>query len=647
MLKKLSIILLILSFAMAAFAGPKPEAPATMEEKPAGQAAMMESKYKEAPMLAERVARGELEPLEERLPENPMVVKPFDEIGTYGGTLNSTLWRQPSDGPPVEFNHASLTYIDYSDMVTVTPGLVESWEFSNSFKTLTFFFRKGLKWSDGVPFTVDDVIFYYEDMLMNKEVTPAVPSRWEGSSVKRIDDSTMSFTFADPFPHFFRPYGIRNNGIQEGFFLPKHYAEQFHPKYNANAQAEAKAAGFDQWYQYLKSKAIMGEHQQTNPECPTMAPWRIKESTPEYILFERNPYFWAVDTAGNQLPYIDNLMGVFALNQELRQAKALAGELDFVDTRDLTLQIYPELKSKEKELGLKVWTATSLWGNFFTLMPNQTASDPKKRGLFQNLKFRQALSLSIDREEISEILFSGLAKPQQVVPVPNSGFWYPELANYMIELDPAKANQLLDEIGLNKINSRGFRTWPDGSDLKLKLDLGENVAGWTDAAELVARHVRENAKLDMTANIITYEALKENNTKGISDIPCWAHAGGVSIDMFNGIHSLLLGWMYGSAWMTWMDTNGMDGEEPPDWLKEVKQLSDQWSQMSAEEGLPLIKKAHEILTKQLACIGTVAQTPVVMAVSDRLGNIFMDAPLGASDYGGPLIMLPFQWYFKD
>ena len=608
-------------------------APATME-------------YNEAPMLKELVRQGKLPPIEERLPNNPLVVKPVEKIGKYGGILHTILYNQPSDGMVLAMNHPSLTYLDTDDMLSVTPGLVEKWEYTEDFKTLTLQFREGVKWSDGVRFTVDDILFPYEDVMMNEEATPATPIFWLGSTAKKIDDYTIQFTFPVPKPHFFRPFGIRNNNLQTGFFYPKHYAKQFHPKYNPNAQKLAEAAGFDKWYQLLKAKASFGEHLQNNPDVPVLSPWKVAQATADFITWERNPYFWIVDTEGNQLPYINRLMGVFALNPELRQAKVLAGEVDVAAPgSDAFLTIFPELKRKEKELGLRVWTAPSYWGSVFVLMPNLTHKDPERRALFQDIKFRKALSVAIDRDELNEILYLGLATPQQSVPVRRSGFYWADQANYLIEHDPERANRLLDEIGLNRRNRKGFRTWPDGRDLKLKLEVGANRTDWADFGELIARQLRQ-VGLDVTVNLISYEALKENLAKKTTDIACWAHGGGVAIDMFEGITGLMLGWMYASAWFQWHRTSGQDGEEPAAWLKEVFDLNNRLSQVPEEECRLLIRKAHEILTGQLVVIGTLTEAPVVHAVRHNLRNVDNSKPWNVGDWAGPLVFKPFQWYLE-
>ena len=216
---------------------------------------------------------------------------------------------------------------------------------------------------------------------------------------------------------------------------------------------------------------------------------------------------------------------------------------------------------------------------------------------------------------------------------------------FLIEHDPERANRLLAEIGLTRRNKQGFRTWPDGRDLKLKLDIGQGPSEWTDYAELVARHLRQ-VGLDVTVNLTSYEAQKENTVKKVTDIVCGGQSGGVSIDLFSGIHGGLLGASYGNAWWRWQTTSGQDGEEPADWLKVVLALNARLQQVPEAESRPLIRQAYEIITKQLVVIGTLAEVPIVHAVRANLRNVDGSIPWNVSDWAGPLVVKPLQWYLE-
>ena len=181
--------------------------------------------------------------------------------------------------------------------------------------------------------------------------------------------------------------------------------------------------------------------------------------------------------------------------------------------------------------------------------------------------------------------------------------------------------------------------------LKLKLDISQGPTEWTDFAELVARHLRQ-VGLDISVNLTSLAALNENVTKKVTDIACFGHDGGVAIDMFNGIQGDLLGWGYGNAWWRWQMTSGQDGEEPSDWLKVVLALNARLQQVPEAESRPLIRQAHKIITKQLVYIGTLAEAPVVHAVRANLRNVDGSIPWNVSDWAGPLVVKPFQWYLE-
>lgn len=644
MLKKILVLLIISIAGLPLFAGGGKEKESAAETERTVTTGT--GKYSEAPMLAKLVERGELPPVEERLPENPLTVKPYDGIGVYGGELLGDLYQQPSDGSVAEMNFVSLTYLDPDDMLTITPGLVEDWEYSNGYKTLTLNFRKSVKWSDGEPFSVDDVLFWYNDILMNKEATAAVPEIWKGSSAKKIDEVTVEFTFSSPQPHFFRKYGVRNNSIQDDFLLPKHYAQQFHPDYNSNANKEARDAGFNNWYQYLRSKAVSGEHYQVNPECPVLSPWRVSEYTEEYIRWERNPYFWAVDTAGNQLPYIDKLMGFFALDKELRVARVLSGQVD-LNKRDIDLENFTGLKKKEKELGYDVWTTNSNWGSVFALYPNQVHKDPKKRALFQNKKFRIALSHAINRERINEVLFKGLATPVGTITPRDPVFYNEDLENMYKEYNPERTKSLFTEIGMTT-DGDGNWTFPDGGDLNLTLDIWSDLPMWVDIAEMVHRDL-QSVGLDISISTTSYEALKAKNSNGESDIPCWAGAAGgiIGNDMFSYICDQYWGWFYAFPWKQWVTSDGQQGEEPPRWYKDLFAQTENVYTLPEDEAVEAIKDVIAGWGERFNIIGTVADEPVVHVLSDAIGNADKRYNWNESGWGGPLWTKPFTWYFKE
>ncbi|MFN3699602.1 MAG: ABC transporter substrate-binding protein, partial [Dictyoglomus sp.] len=277
-----------------------------------------QKKYNESPMTAALVKQGKLPPVEQRLPKNPIVVKPFEEIGVYGGTLRRA-WLGPGD----RWGIAKICYDANnlmrwaSDSKTILPWLVEKYTVSKDGRIFTFKLREGLKWSDGHPMTVDDVIFWYEDVIGNEELTPTFPAGFVQDGVRakfvKVDDYTFRIEFKNPNPMFIYTFPtpgwyIANSKGSFAFYAPKHYLMQFHPKYTDPKKLEeiAKKAGFKFWYEYFWEKARHGWGGLC--EMPTLSPYILKEKSQTQIILERNPYYWKIDTEGKQLPYLDRII---------------------------------------------------------------------------------------------------------------------------------------------------------------------------------------------------------------------------------------------------------------------------------------------------------------------------------------------------
>ncbi|MCC6176044.1 MAG: hypothetical protein IT305_12125, partial [Chloroflexi bacterium] len=297
--------------------------------------------FKEAPMLAERVKAGKLPPVEQRVPQEPLVIKPVHEIGKYGG-----IWRRGFTGPGDKWNGYraasgpdNVLFWDYTGEKLV-PNVAKDWKFEDGGKVLTLYLRKGMKWSDGQPFTADAFTFWFEDLYSNKELLPAGHSSMtingKPGRVEKVDDTTVRFVFPDPY--FLLADVLAGStalasqsyyGMEfMGAFAPGHYLKQFHPKYTSQDQVNklAKDAGFDNWVTMMKFKNDWA----LNAELPVVTPWITVQpiNTPQWIL-ERNPYSMWVDTEGNQLPYIDKIQMNLGENLEVVNLRAVAGEYDF------------------------------------------------------------------------------------------------------------------------------------------------------------------------------------------------------------------------------------------------------------------------------------------------------------------------------
>ena len=299
-------------------------------------------KLGEAPMLAELVKAGKLPPVEQRVPMEPMIVKPLQEIGKYGGT-----WRRGFTGPADGENGNRIVstdkvvFWDYTG-TKLRPALSKSWEMGEGGKTFTFSLRKGHKWSDGAPFTADDFMFWFEDIYQNKDLTPGPTAEFaingKPGTMAKVDETTVRFTFPEPYPLFIEVLGGGNTqlgagqatrgDIMGGVYAPAQYLKQFHPKYTDPAKLDqmAKDAKFDNWVNFFKFKL----NWRLNVELPTLGPWKTVSpiNTPAWVL-ERNPFYYALDTEGNQLPYFDKIQMTLAENLEVLNLRAIAGEYDW------------------------------------------------------------------------------------------------------------------------------------------------------------------------------------------------------------------------------------------------------------------------------------------------------------------------------
>ena len=320
---------------------------------PSAFAAAPAIKYKEAPALAALVKAGKLPAVDKRLPEHPLVV-PGEEIGQYGG-----VWHRGFLGPS-DFNGVNRVIYDVlarygPDGATIEMKLAESVTPSPDFKTWTVKLRKGMKWSDGSPFTTDDIMYWYKDVLQNKDLQPATPS-WmlnkDGTTVRveKVDNLTVKWTFNDPNTNFLLELTTKDYGDQQyPIFQPSKYLKQFHASYAKKEVLDKMVANakFNTWVQLYANKQSPFD----NPERPGMAAWIASNRISDQIfILKRNPYYIGVDKAGNQLPYMDEVQIKFFADAQALNLAAIAGELDEQE-RHINLLNYPVLKENVQNQG--------------------------------------------------------------------------------------------------------------------------------------------------------------------------------------------------------------------------------------------------------------------------------------------------------
>ncbi|NOX63974.1 MAG: ABC transporter substrate-binding protein [Chloroflexi bacterium] len=626
--------------APAATEAPTAEAPAATEappptptEAPAAEPPAPESKYNEAPMLAERVKAGELPPVDERLPEEPLVEEGVEGIGQYGGTL-----RRAFLGPSDHNNYVRVVYdalVRFSpDGSEVIPHIAKGWESNEDFTEWTVYLRPGAKWSDGEPLTADDILFWYNDILLNTDLMPN-PANWmvnnDGSvaTVEKIDDYTVKWTFKQPNTAFLLDLANKDGAdlsIANLAYAPAHYLKQFHASYADAAELEkmVKDAGFETWVELFTVKALP----QTNADRPTTAAWVPDNSTvsdPVFVL-KRNPYYVGVDPEGNQLPYIDEVRFTFFADKEALNLAAVSGELDF-QARHINMSNYPVLKENEDKGGYRVVTWPTFGGSDAVFMFNQTyQNDPEIGELLRNKDFRIALSHALDREAIKELAFLGLGEPRQGVPAPNHPY-YPgdEWAYKYTEYDPDKANELLDSIGLTERDADGFRLLPSGKPLDIEINVVPAFGNWTDVGQLA---VEQWAKVGVKAHVEVRERALAFQMRDTNDLMVEIWNEDTTGFPFSGQPKMdprsNPALTFGPLFRKWYETDGKEGMEPPAEIKKLVELIDKGKVSGREEQIKIAQELFRVWADNIWEIGTVGLTPMiqgVVVVNNNLRNV--------------------------
>ena len=583
--------------------------------------------FNEAPMLAEMVAAGDLPPVEERLPERGdiMVVQPREAIGTYGGeiTFNAT--------NPTSFGNTGFTAWDQhltgfsTNWEVVFPEVAKSVELSEDLTTATVTLRRGMKWSDGVPVTADDVMFWYEDIMLHEELPNMPRALSPGGTpivIEKVDDYTVTFTAAGANPAF--PIVVARSS--QGFPLaPRHYLQQWHADYNEDAAALAESEGYDSWAGAFQFH-MNGQTGQSDfdPDLPVIKPWTL-DQVDEFgnKFYARNPYYWKVDTEGNQLPYIDGQVRLLLAEPEVVILNVQAGSIDY-GFYNLEVSDLPVLKAGEADgdYSTILWPADQ--GAMSKYQLNITVNDPVLNEIFNDLRFRQALSLAINRSEINDVLFFGQAVPRAWGVSSASVFYEDWMGGHYADYDPDQANALLDEMGLT-MGDDGVRLRPDGASLSIVL---WDAINRIPMSELVAEYW-EDVGVDVEINPSTREAFKQALLANEVHASVWFADVVSEKDLYQrpiwlrppyGIDSTPVGG--GLAWRQWWLTDGAEGEEPPEYQQEQMRMVDEWqlTQIGTDRYLELGTQLVANTVENIYHFGTVGEAPEVFIRSNRLRN---------------------------
>jgi peptide/nickel transport system substrate-binding protein len=498
-------------------------------------------------------------------------------------------------------------------------------------------------------------MFWWEDQINNEELTPTGPTWvWANADVIAVDDYTVRIDFSEPAPIFMAALSHPYTASQGHFYLPKHFQQKWHIDYNADANKVAKEEGYESWIQAFNFHTGKWVFEQRE-NMPGLYPWVITKVTSTSFEAERNPYFWQVDTAGNQLPYIDKLVATRVQEAQTKILQAIGGEIKYMSGFGfVSIMDFPLLKENEQAGGYRVLQNKGDYASAFTVGFNPTVKDPVLYDIFHDIRFRQALSIAIDRDALNEAVFFGLAIPRQVAPLPNVTFYKDEWSDYMTQYDPDEANELLDEMGLKWDANKKLRLRPDGKPMNLLMESGHGTEIEATVAEVI-KNMWEKVGITLTIKPekLTPERLQDGELYEMMIVD----GGGNSTEMdLRGSEYYF--WVVGGggyAWNRWLagDAQGNEelkasGVEPPDEWKEYAKWVDESLKLvpGTAEWVAMKQKVWDFKVQQLWHIGTVYASPLFDVVSNNLRNVPSGFWFGWSIGFHPLLMTQ-QWFLKQ
>ena len=580
----------------------------------------------ETPFLEAAVKAGTLPPVAARVPAQPNIAvleKHGKSLGRHGGKLHLLMGKQKDTKMMMVYGYARL--ISYDENLNFVPDLLADFDVQDQ-RIFTFRLRKGHKWSDGHPFTAEDFRYYWEDMATNTEISSkglpqALLVRGEGPTFEVLDETTVRYTWPEPNPNFV-PWIARPRPLL--LYRPAHYLKQFHAKYadEAKLNAAARKENKRNWTQLHSDRDRW--YRMDNPARPTLQPWYNSTKPPsERFIFKRNPYYHQVDASGRQLPYIDNVvLNLGATN--MVAARTGSGEAD-LQARYLRFDHFTFLKESEKRYDFSVRLWKKARGSQIALFPNLNAKDKAWRDLFQDVRFRRALSIAINRTEINQVIYYGLAQESQDTVLQKSPLYKDTYRKAWTAFDPAEANKLLDEIGLTERDEDGLRLLPDGRPAVITVETAGESTEQTDVLELVRDGWRQ-VGLKLLSKPSQREVFRQRIYSGDTIMSIWSGVSNgiptalMSPGEFSPSSKLQFQW---PRWGHYVQSGGKSGEMPG--LKPVRRLvalNEQWKNAkSASEKSRIWHEVLQIHAYNVFVIGLVngAMQPVV--ISNKLRNI--------------------------
>ena len=638
------------------------------QEAPQQAAVVASGAFKEAPLLTQMVSEGLIPPVAERLPESPMVIEPLESVGRYGGTMN--IFGQSPWEAALMMGHQGPFLVDPQGTPGV-PYVFESFEVSEDFKEWVFYLRKGLKWSDGEALTAWHLYDYWRYHRANQVLTPEMtpdqiviednavtftdePPWTKGRTVRKeiVDDYTVKFTSDVPYP-FLINYMSASQFSVWSRFLPMHFLKQYHAEIVGEeaANAKAKAAGMNTWdqlYTAFGSTNHQSSMQVQRSYPPTLAPYVLVDRDENLITYERNPFYWAIDTAGNQLPYIDRIVFEQVNNREILDGKVISGEADWAgfDLKTESLPLYREYE-ESGNYTTSVWNCTF---NTVIMRYNFNHQDPYLAELFLEKDFRMALQITVNRSRINDEVMFGLAKEYRMAPTPGNSFYDHEFEIRHTEFDPARAGNLLDGLNITDKDGDGWRDRPDGGALSLEVLVGDYETPKIPVMEIITNDwqaIGLNISFEVMDWPIRWPLVTANN------YDMYTHHGAYNVPVTYGVNMFSLpGLESGQTFDTWYKTGGRAGIEPPPDIMELYDwyYKDLQSVSTEAEFNEISRKIWDNVIENVWTLDTLSEFPrPVIGKNDLMNQPTEEhGPLfWAWDFWWIHPYYPMQFYFAD
>lgn len=580
------------------------------------------AELQETPFFKQDVANGKLSRVDERLPSDPELAG-SETIGNSGGELRMLMGGPKDTRMMVVYGYARL--VGYTPALTLVPDILTSVDVQDG-RVFTLHLRSGHKWSDGHPFSSEDFRYWFEDVAQNNQLSPSglpvtMMVQGEVPRFEVLDDTTVRYTWTRPNP-LFLPELAGADPLY--IYCPSHYLKQFHEKFADKVTLETLVKKNNQRNWAALHARMDTMYRNDNPSLPSLDPWVLKTKPPsERFIFERNPYYYRVDEAGHQLPYIDRVIMSIA-DSKIIPAKTGAGESD-LQARYLRFDNYTFLKDSEARNKYSVHLWRTGPGSQLALYPNVNINDETWRALVRDLRFRRALSLAVNRHEINQAIYFGLAIEGQNTVLPQSPLYEPEYRSAWANFDLSEANRLLDLIGLTKRDSDGVRLLPDGRPMEIIVENSGESTEQSDVLELIRDSwwrvgIRLFAKpLQLTLfrrRVFSGETLMSID-KGIENGLATA---AMSPQEFAPINQQQLQW---PKWGQYYETKGKAGESPdlPSATR-LKELYEDWLGAALQADQSRIWHSMlQIWADEVFSIGTVAGVLQPVVVSEKLHNV--------------------------